>query len=59
MTGQEPLFSVVCGNPTAEELAAVTVVLLAMTSVESSGDGDRARPSWSGTGYRPPGAWAH
>ncbi|WP_447002597.1 acyl-CoA carboxylase epsilon subunit [Saccharothrix isguenensis] len=56
----EPLFTVVGGEPTAEELAALTVALLALRTPSTP---DRhclaGRTTWSDQGYRAPGAWAH
>jgi hypothetical protein len=44
----EPAFSITAGNPTADELAAVTVLLLAIARSRTSG----AQPA------RPVGGWA-
>lgn len=56
----EPMFRVTAGNPTPEELAALTVVLAAAASAGSGGDSDsatRRRRGWSSRARTMPG-WA-
>lgn len=63
-----PFFSVVSGNPTDEEIAALTAVLKAMESVQSSRD-ESSMVLWQrrllrgqsiGDRLRPgPGSWRH
>ncbi|MFC4907583.1 acyl-CoA carboxylase subunit epsilon [Actinomadura gamaensis] len=59
----EPLLRVVRGAPTDEELAALTVAVLAVVRSRSTAGegGDAARPPVPGwvrpRTYRPPGAW--
>ncbi|MEC3982359.1 acyl-CoA carboxylase subunit epsilon [Amycolatopsis sp. H20-H5] len=61
MTGPEPLFTVVRGEPDDEEVAAATVAILALL-VGRGEPGDAARralpPGWVSDGYHPPGVWA-
>ncbi|HEV2377174.1 MAG TPA: acyl-CoA carboxylase subunit epsilon [Streptosporangiaceae bacterium] len=52
MTGPEPLFSVMAGQPTPEELAALTVVLARVLAARSAA---AQAASYSGT---KPGHWA-
>jgi hypothetical protein len=49
MTAAEPMFAITAGNPTPDELAAVTAVLLAIA---------RSRPS-GGQPAQQVSAWAH
>ncbi|WP_139006578.1 acyl-CoA carboxylase subunit epsilon [Arthrobacter crystallopoietes] len=64
---QAPLFTVAKGNPSAEELAALTAVVLALqtsSSEEETGGKPRRRSSRRRELLRPvvqhgPGAWRH
>ncbi len=54
-----PLFAVVRGAPTDEELAAVTVALLSQFGpTDTRSDPSTPPPGWSVDGYHAPGAWA-
>lgn len=64
--GQAPLFTVAKGNPSAEELAALTAVVLALqsSSTEDETGKSRRRGSRRRELLRPvvqhgPGAWRH
>ena len=64
MTTERPLLRVVRGDPTDEELAALTVVLAAVAGRKTAADTPTSRSSWSDRSAvlrRPlhagPGAW--
>ncbi|MFC1416202.1 acyl-CoA carboxylase subunit epsilon [Streptacidiphilus cavernicola] len=59
MTGKaaEPLFRVLSGRPTAEELAALTVVLLSCLGAEEGALGSRPRAPWPLSALLPAGSW--
>ncbi|XVS67514.1 acyl-CoA carboxylase subunit epsilon [Actinosynnema sp. CA-299493] len=53
-----PLFRVLKGDPTAEELAALTVVLLATTPAAPPVPEPRRPTWWETRGYAVPTAWS-
>ena len=54
----EPLFRVLSGRPSAEELAALTVVLLSCLGAEEGGLGSLPRAPWPLTALLPAGSWS-
>jgi hypothetical protein len=54
---REPLFRVLSGRPSAEELAALTVVLLSCLGVEEGSLGSLPRAPWPLTALLPAGSW--
>ena len=61
MSAPENVLRVVSGQPDDAEIAAVTAVLagllLAGPAVSQPAAGAPDSASWTGPGYRPPGAW--
>lgn len=53
----EPMFRITAGNPSPEEVAALTVVLAAAASGESADTGSRRPTGWSRRARTMPG-WA-
>jgi hypothetical protein len=49
-----PLFSVVSGNPTEEEIAALTVVLMARAAAQDAGGGGRRSGERVSTAWNQP-----
>jgi hypothetical protein len=58
VTAPRPLFTVLRGEPDDVELAAVTVVLLALAADTAIPEADRVRVSWHVPArFAPPGSW--
>jgi hypothetical protein len=56
---REPLLTIVRGSPGEEEIAAVTIALIAAGRASPDGPAPSPpAPRWAAVrGYRPPGAW--